>query len=108
MLLYLVIWLYMWDDEVDQPEGAYANNLEKAEEYRSSTSSFISQCLQSRDHPSPPTLPSCHRIVDSFRDIGRPLAEFYETGSSTWPRCRLLLTVAKLNFNESLTKWVFS
>ena len=104
MLLYLVIWLYIWDDEVDQPEGAYADDLQSAESYRQRTSSFVSQCLQTGECPPLPDLSGEHRIIDSFRDVGRPLAKFYDAGLYTGPYCHPPLTATKRNFNESSTK----
>jgi hypothetical protein len=88
VLLFLAIWLFIWDDEVDEPAGAYSGDLASAERYRTQTIDFALECLglrtSSRSAPVEPT----NKIITSFRDIGEQLAkdcsrgELHDTNSS--------------------------
>lgn len=41
ILAYLVIWLFTWDDEIDEPTGAYSDDMKAAQVYRAETLRFI-------------------------------------------------------------------
>ncbi|CAJ2509230.1 Uu.00g142560.m01.CDS01 [Anthostomella pinea] len=43
VLAYLAIWLFTWDDEIDEPSGSYAEDISGAQAYRDSTLHFIVQ-----------------------------------------------------------------
>jgi hypothetical protein len=82
MLLFLAIWLFVWDDEVDEPAGAYSGDLASAEQYRTQTIDFAHECLNLRvPSPSTPVEPT-NKIIASFRDIGEQLAKDYSRGRS--------------------------
>ncbi|KAI0967214.1 isoprenoid synthase domain-containing protein [Xylaria arbuscula] len=44
-LAYLVIWLFTWDDEIDQPTGLYTEDYAGAKSYRDDTLNFVAACL---------------------------------------------------------------
>jgi hypothetical protein len=80
-MLFLTIWLFTWDDEIDEPTGSYSEDLESADGYRAQTIDFVLNCLGfgSASGLVEPT----NRIVGSFRDFGEPLANAYTLGVYT-------------------------
>jgi hypothetical protein len=83
VLMFFTIWLFIWDDEIDEPTGYYSDDLAGAEEYRARTTEFVTECLGPHDLPSARPLPAQNKIISSFRDIGAPLAKAYTTGQSS-------------------------
>jgi hypothetical protein len=78
VLLYFSIWLFIWDDEMDEPTGLYAEDLEGAKRYRVRTTDFALKCLDLPGHSREPELElSQEKIIASFRSIGEPLANVY-------------------------------
>ncbi|KAI9705375.1 MAG: hypothetical protein M1820_005205 [Bogoriella megaspora] len=75
VLAFLVIWLFTWDDEIDEPTGAVADDFDAAQRYREETSNFVELCLglAVQAHNSAPR----NLIVRSFRDIADGLCAFY-------------------------------
>ena len=45
IVAFLAIWLFLWDDALDEPTGEYADNFEAAQVYRSETEQFLADCL---------------------------------------------------------------
>ena len=45
ILAYLVLWLFTWDDEIDEPTGAYSADFSGAQQYRKRTLRFVGECL---------------------------------------------------------------
>jgi hypothetical protein len=80
VLLFLAIWLFTWDDEVDEPSGAYSGSLSGAEQYRMQTTDLVLECLGLRIPSSAPAEPT-NKIIASFRDIGDELAKLYSLGT---------------------------
>lgn len=78
ILAYLVIWLFTWDDEIDEPTGSYTDDETKAQTYRTHTSHFVGTCLGLAP-ASEPTPVLSNRIVESFDVIGSALAASYNT-----------------------------
>lgn len=86
ILAFLVIWLFTWDDELDEPSGAFADDFEAAQRYRAETAGFVRYCLKvdneganngtSRQCPTP-----VNAIVESFRSIGEGFCRYYDTGN---------------------------
>jgi hypothetical protein len=95
VMLYLTIWLFTWDDEIDEPTGSYTDDLEGAERYRTQTIDFVLDCIGCGDSAVPePT----NRIIGSFRDIGEPLASAYTlsmVAGSHLPCVRPMLTTCR-------------
>jgi hypothetical protein len=81
VLLFLAIWLFIWDDEIDEPTGAHSGDLTSAEQYRMQTIDFARECL-GLHIPSPSMLEPTNEIIASFRDIGEQLAKDYSLGKS--------------------------
>jgi hypothetical protein len=81
VLLFLTIWLFTWDDEVDEPTGAYSEDLASAEQYRAQTIEFVFECL-GLHIPSSTLAQPTNNIIASFRDIGRQLVKDYSLGMS--------------------------
>jgi hypothetical protein len=78
VLLYFAIWLFIWDDEMDEPTGLYAEDLEGAKRYRVRTTDFALKCLDLPGHTREPELElSEEKIIASFRSIGEPLAKVF-------------------------------
>ncbi|TAQ83097.1 hypothetical protein B7494_g8579 [Chlorociboria aeruginascens] len=75
ILAYVVIWLFTWDDEIDEPTGSVADDFQGAERYREETEQFVKFCLQLSDKGTPG---QGHPIVQSFRDIGDALCGAYD------------------------------
>ncbi|KAI6709359.1 hypothetical protein JHW43_008131 [Diplocarpon mali] len=45
IVAYLAIWLFLWDDVLDEPTGEYADNFEAAQSYRKETVQFLADTL---------------------------------------------------------------
>ncbi|PBP28882.1 terpenoid synthase [Diplocarpon rosae] len=45
IVTYLAIWLFLWDDVLDEPTGEYADNFEAAQRYRKETVQFLADTL---------------------------------------------------------------
>jgi hypothetical protein len=85
ILAFLVIWLFTWDDELDEPSGSFADDFEAAQRYRAETARFVRYCLGVHDEgkhegvngqsPAP-----VNAIVESFRSIGEGFCRYYDLG----------------------------
>ena len=73
----LAIWLFLWDDEIDQASGRLAEDFEKAEEFREDTKVFLAYSLGLVD-----TLPEqvYHLLISSFSVVGDFLRIHYTEG----------------------------
>ncbi|KAH3938365.1 hypothetical protein HBH53_263130 [Parastagonospora nodorum] len=80
VLLFLAIWLFIWDDEVDEPAGAYSGDLASAEQYRTQTIDFVLECLGLRSSSRGVPVEPANKIITSFRDIGEQLAKDFSRG----------------------------
>jgi hypothetical protein len=81
VLLYFTIWLFNWDDEIDEPTGSYSDDLEAAERYRKRTTDFLLECLGLREsYPAVRLDLANNKIIASFSDIGEPLRRAYTLG----------------------------
>jgi hypothetical protein len=56
VLLYFAIWLFIWDDEMDEPTGLYAEDLEGAKRYCVRTTDFALKCLDLPGYTREPEL----------------------------------------------------
>ncbi|KAI4120661.1 MAG: hypothetical protein LQ338_006850 [Usnochroma carphineum] len=68
ILTFLAIWLFTWDDEIDEPTGSCTDDFKAAQAYRLETMNFIEHCLglgTSSVHPL-----ATNPIIESFRVIG--------------------------------------
>ncbi|KAJ2990753.1 hypothetical protein NUW58_g2797 [Xylaria curta] len=45
ILACFVLWLFIWDDEIDQPTGAYSDNFGAAQTFRDQTLQFVEDCM---------------------------------------------------------------
>lgn len=82
VLLFFSIWLFNWDDEIDEPCGIYTDDLEGAERYRSQTIDFAAQCLGLQDLAPSTQTRAQNKIIASFKDVGEPLVKAYTVGTS--------------------------
>ncbi|RDW58620.1 hypothetical protein BP6252_13096 [Coleophoma cylindrospora] len=89
-----VIWIYMWDDEVDEPNGLYTNNLESGNLYRKQTLNFAEYHLGLGEHGEVPTSPN--PIIDSFRPIGQRFQKCYSV-----EQCQLVFEELKFAMQMS-------
>jgi hypothetical protein len=82
VLMYFIIWLFNWDDEIDEPTGYYSKDLDGAEIYRTRTIHFVLECLGLQDRPATQSSQAQNKIIASFTEIGEPLAKAYTIGKS--------------------------
>ncbi|RYP85752.1 hypothetical protein DL769_000926 [Monosporascus sp. CRB-8-3] len=75
-LTYLVIWLFTWDDEIDEPTGAFSGDFDGAQTYREHTLQFVGDCLGLV--PVESDFRPLNRIVQSFDIIGSTLRASYD------------------------------
>jgi hypothetical protein len=75
-LAYLIIWLFTWDDEIDEPGGIYADDLDGAQTFREQTLLFVSNCLGLSAVAA--DFKPLNQIVQSFDVIGSALRHFYD------------------------------
>lgn len=88
ILAYLVIWLFTWDDEIDEPTGAFSTDFTGAQAYRERTLRFVGHCLGLNDTSSSLSGGDKHEdallpqneIVQSFDVIGSALRASYNRG----------------------------
>ncbi|KAK0102186.1 hypothetical protein ONS95_001017 [Cadophora gregata] len=69
IVAFLAIWLFLWDDALDEPTGEYADNFEAAQLYRSETEQFLADCLglsTSKELSTVVTYPA----IDSLKGFG--------------------------------------
>lgn len=76
ILACLVIWLFTWDDEIDEPTGQYSEDFDGAQTYRERTLRFVGTCLGLLSVE--PDLRPQNQIVQSFDVIGSALRVFYD------------------------------
>ncbi|KAL7623800.1 hypothetical protein AAE478_005353 [Parahypoxylon ruwenzoriense] len=74
-LAYFIIWLFIWDDEVDEPPGSYSGDFDRAQIYRDHTLRFVGRCMGILPGEGD-SLPQ-NKIIRSFEDIGSELRAFY-------------------------------
>ncbi|KAI5920417.1 isoprenoid synthase domain-containing protein [Camillea tinctor] len=75
ILAYLVIWLFTWDDELDEPTGAFMEDLDGGKVYRSQTLRFVGNCLGVV--PAESGFRPQSDLVQSFDVVGEALREAY-------------------------------
>ncbi|KAI0190865.1 isoprenoid synthase domain-containing protein [Astrocystis sublimbata] len=78
ILAYLVIWLFTWDDEIDEPNGRYAEDYAGAQSYRDETLRFVGVCLGLL--PEGSIQLRLNKIIQSFETIGTSLRKTYDSG----------------------------
>ena len=78
ILTFMCIWLFTWDDEIDEPTGSCTDDFEAAQQYRIETIGFVEQCLGLRTSDVP-VVPK-NAIIESFRVIGEHLCSAYTIG----------------------------
>jgi hypothetical protein len=82
VLMYFIIWLFNWDDQIDEPTGYYSEDLYGAEIYHTRTIHFILECLGLQDRLATQLSQAQDKIIGSFREISEPLAKAYTIGKS--------------------------
>lgn len=78
ILAFLAIWLFTWDDEIDDPRGSCADDFKVAQVYRTETMNFVEHCLGLVTYEVPPA-PS-NPIIASFQVIGDHFYDAYTLG----------------------------
>lgn len=76
IIAYLIIWLFTWDDEIDEPTGEFSDDFDGAQMYRQNTLKFVKSCLGLV--PADPSVRPLNRIIQSFDVIGFALRKFYD------------------------------
>ncbi|GAP82510.1 putative terpene synthase metal binding domain protein [Rosellinia necatrix] len=81
ILAYIIIWLFTWDDEIDEPAGTYSEDFHGAQVYREQTLRFVERCLGlAAASPDESDSPHPNPIVQSFEAIGSALRACYDAG----------------------------
>ena len=73
-----IIWLFIWDDEIDLEENTVGSNFAAAQEFRYETYNFIEYCLGFGKSELPPSPPNT--IIKSFEELGEHLRKCYDEG----------------------------
>lgn len=74
IVCFLAIWLFLWDDELDEPTGEHADNFASAQKYREETLVFLERSLRL----SVSTQTSSHPVTESMKNIGQQVKLTYE------------------------------
>lgn len=88
------IWIFMWDDELDEPNGLHTNNLESGNVYRKQTLKFVEHHLGLGDPIEDPSVET--PIIDSFRLIGQHFQKAYSV-----EQCQLIFDEVKFAMQMS-------
>lgn len=83
VLAALTLWLFIWDDEIDEVTGLYTNDFLAAQKYRDDTLRYVRQCLglaTEEDESKPATR---NKIIRSFALIGHALRAEYDLAQKT-------------------------
>jgi hypothetical protein len=78
ILAFLSIWLFVWDDEIDETTGTLTDDYDASQEFRRQTIAYLEQCLElstCEEHLIPASA-----IIRSFRVIGDALCADYNMG----------------------------
>ncbi|KAK2589502.1 hypothetical protein QQS21_012823 [Conoideocrella luteorostrata] len=75
IVAYFVIWLFLWDDEIDESSGSLTNDFNNSQTYRARTFEFVEQCLGLKNHNLAGQ--DLHPFISSFEPIGQALYVAY-------------------------------
>ncbi|KAL9105600.1 MAG: hypothetical protein Q9227_009258 [Pyrenula ochraceoflavens] len=81
ILAYLAIWLFLWDDEIDQTSGRLSDSFEAAQHWRTATVETVTYYLGLGEEPQ--GLSAQSKLINSFSDIGEALCTHYSRGKPT-------------------------
>jgi hypothetical protein len=99
-LAFLVVWILMWDDELDEAGEPFGRDMTAAQGFRDQTLHFIRQSLASVDTET-------WRVIDldyfiaRFRPIGDALRQRYDRGESSCPNNKHCLAPILMNGRAS-------
>jgi len=84
IVCFLAIWLFLWDDALDEPTGEYRSLFEAAQEYRAVTTQFLLDTLGLSTSKDISTVVT-YSMLESFKDFGQGLINTLEyfLGSSS-------------------------
>ena len=77
-MTFLSIWLFLWDDEIDEATGSLNMDFEAAQVFRQETIDFIEYTLDLGTQEVPPIPPNA--IINSFRPVSDALCVAYTVG----------------------------
>jgi len=92
-LTILTIWIFLWDDELDHPDGQYTALLDVAQKHREETLNFVEHSLGLRQAPTETTI----TINLLFRQIGDDFQAGYEPE-------QLHMFYEEMNFSMAMSK----
>ncbi|KAJ2983082.1 hypothetical protein NQ176_g946 [Zarea fungicola] len=75
----LVLWLFIWDDEIDAEGGHLAGDFQAAQDFRQTTINFVEHCLGLTNSYCP--TPS-NQILQFFKRIGDAVCHSYDEGKA--------------------------
>ena len=76
-----LIWLFIWDDEIDEPPGSMNTKFDAAQAFRRDTLDFIEYTLDLSAPDVPPVPPN--PIIKGFQPISDALCVAYTVGEDT-------------------------
>ncbi|KAH7031685.1 isoprenoid synthase domain-containing protein [Microdochium trichocladiopsis] len=84
ILAYLSIWLFTWDDEIDEAEGLYTDDFVAAQRFRADTLRFVRQCLGLVDAQEEGDVRAPrNQNIQSFDVIGYVIRDAYDLTQKT-------------------------
>ena len=75
---FYTVWLFLVDDEIDEPTGAYVDDPNAAVAWCNDILVFVRYTLKLDSHNSRPTV--SNPLINSFKEIGERLCVVYSTG----------------------------
>ncbi|KAF4629799.1 hypothetical protein G7Y89_g8351 [Cudoniella acicularis] len=79
ILAFFTIWLFMWDDEIDQATGSLTDGYEASSEFRRQTPVYVEQCLELDNYEEERIVPKSV-INRTFAEVGDALCAVYDIG----------------------------
>ncbi|EXF74184.1 hypothetical protein CFIO01_07834 [Colletotrichum fioriniae PJ7] len=76
ILCCVVLWLFTWDDQIDEKGGHLYDNLRAAQVFRRETLEYVQHCLRLSDNEAFRKVPTNH-IIAFFKVIGDAVCEAY-------------------------------
>jgi len=80
VLAFWTMWIFAWDDEIDEPTGAYSDEFEAAQAFREETVQFVRHNLGLRAEAQGRRPVTSNAIVEAFAFVGDQLRGAYSVG----------------------------
>ncbi|KUJ16791.1 terpenoid synthase [Mollisia scopiformis] len=77
ILIFWAVWIFLWDDEADEPTGQCADDFETAQNFRQETIQFVHGCLK-LDKTEKQRQGLFYQLTKSFQVFGHQLEATFE------------------------------